>query len=346
MGSHGQPAATVAARPDVVTATSRGPLDVGDSGDLVHWNGRAVRGSAAHADAAAIAALWAAAARSVRAAAAAGRGIGTSESVEGKRELCGSYARRHRWPAAGRQPRDGVSWSTRRAGRTHLRTSARKLLRRGSTVDAHAGVTLPDMTTAPLATDPAGTGSLDDPGPRPENSYSAVEASRVLGVSERRVRQIVDDGRLPAVSGDGPLRLPMEAVHAERDRRRRAARAAERSTPYTSPDSAGGTPAPTSAPLDVEDVVTRTVRSLLPLMLEPSERAEAAARSLLAEEHAMRLQAEARAADAEARLRVAEERLHARREAARDAAEVVEVKPNDQAEDLPQRRGWWRRQGV
>ena len=54
---------------------------------------------------------------------------------------------------------------------------------------------------------------------------------------------------------------------------------------------------------------------MLPLMLAPAERAEAAAFDTLAEERALRLAAEARAAAAEAKL----------------------------AEQTPVRRRWWRR---
>jgi hypothetical protein len=51
------------------------------------------------------------------------------------------------------------------------------------------------------------------------DSYSAGEASRVLGISERRVRQLAVSGGL-RIASDKPLRLEQESVHKERDRRR------------------------------------------------------------------------------------------------------------------------------
>lgn len=141
----------------------------------------------------------------------------------------------------------------------------------------------------------------------PPDGYSAAAAAQVLGVSERRVRQLVTAGTLPALTLS-PLRLPQQAVHAERDRRRRSApRTSVRRPP------AGGPEAP-----DVKALVEATVKALLPLMLAPAERAEADAKAQLAEERALRLAAEARAAVAEARL----------------------------AEQTPVRRHWWsRREG-
>ena len=51
------------------------------------------------------------------------------------------------------------------------------------------------------------------------DSYSASEASRVLGISERRVRQLAASGGL-RIASDKPLRLEQESVHKERDKRR------------------------------------------------------------------------------------------------------------------------------
>jgi hypothetical protein len=141
------------------------------------------------------------------------------------------------------------------------------------------------------------------PVPEPSgDSYSAAQAARVLAVSERRVRQLVTAGTLPALSLT-PLRLPQQAVHQERDRRRRSA-------PRTSVRSA---PAGAPPELDVKSLVEATVKALLPLMLAPAERAEADAKAQLAEERAARLAAEAQAAVAEAKL----------------------------AEQTPARRRWW-----
>ena len=52
--------------------------------------------------------------------------------------------------------------------------------------------------------------------------YSAAEASRVLGISERRVRQLAASGGL-RIASEKPLRLEQESVHKERDKRRNGA---------------------------------------------------------------------------------------------------------------------------
>jgi hypothetical protein len=132
---------------------------------------------------------------------------------------------------------------------------------------------------------------IPDVSARTPDGYSAAAAARVLGVSERRVRQLVTAGSLPALSLS-PLRVPQDAVHRERDRRRRSA-------PRT---SAGRPPAGPPEQVDVKALVEATVRAILPLMLAPAERAEADAKAALTEERALRIAAEARAAVAEARL--------------------------------------------
>lgn len=52
------------------------------------------------------------------------------------------------------------------------------------------------------------------------DTYTAAEAARVIGVSERRVRQLVEDGRIKRANADGPLRLAAESVHRERESKR------------------------------------------------------------------------------------------------------------------------------
>ena len=52
------------------------------------------------------------------------------------------------------------------------------------------------------------------------DTYTAAEAARVIGVSERRVRQLVEDGRIERANADGPLRLAAESVHRERESKR------------------------------------------------------------------------------------------------------------------------------
>jgi len=52
------------------------------------------------------------------------------------------------------------------------------------------------------------------------DTYSAADAARVLGCSERLVRKMADDGRVAVVS-TGPLRVSQESVHQQRAKRPR-----------------------------------------------------------------------------------------------------------------------------
>jgi DNA-binding transcriptional MerR regulator len=56
------------------------------------------------------------------------------------------------------------------------------------------------------------------------DTYGTTEVARLLGVSSKRVRQLHESGRLPAVSKN-PLRFTQEAVHTLRDERRTDKRA-------------------------------------------------------------------------------------------------------------------------
>lgn len=51
------------------------------------------------------------------------------------------------------------------------------------------------------------------------DSYTARDAARILGRSERLVRKLAADGRLEIVSSE-PLRVSQESVHRERSRRK------------------------------------------------------------------------------------------------------------------------------
>ncbi len=144
-------------------------------------------------------------------------------------------------------------------------------------------------------------------GERTPETYGAAEAARVLGVSERRVRQLVDAGRLtPVGPEDGPLRIAQSEVIDLRAERRRQDHSGVRSTP-------GGGSAPKAPEVDVEALVRRVAESLfqtgLQRALEPARRAEESALAQAAEERALRLQAEAQLVEAEVARRVAEARL-------------------------------------
>src|SRR5947209_38189 len=58
---------------------------------------------------------------------------------------------------------------------------------------------------------------------RQADTYTAAQAAQILGISERRVRQLVNEGKLSGNRAeDGTVRLPQQAVNDERKRRRGA----------------------------------------------------------------------------------------------------------------------------
>lgn len=104
-----------------------------------------------------------------------------------------------------------------------------------------------------------------------DDSYSAAEAAALLGISERRVRQLAAAGALD-VAQPKPLRLAALSVLAERDRRG--------SQPRRAPE----TP-PVNASIDPEqlrELVRAIVADIVPLALEGRDRAEQILREELA----------------------------------------------------------------
>jgi excisionase family DNA binding protein len=138
----------------------------------------------------------------------------------------------------------------------------------------------------------------------PGTTYSAAQAAKLLGVSERRVRQLVEEGRLPADRDDeGRLRLAQEPVHAERNRRRTEAR--RKQARKEAPATAGtASPVDGAAGIDLEALIARITAAVLPRAIEAASSThravEAQLSDALAAERAARAQAEARAAAAEA----------------------------------------------
>lgn len=118
--------------------------------------------------------------------------------------------------------------------------------------------------------------------------YGAAEAGRVLGVSEKRVRQLADAGRLEVVSRN-PLRVSQTSVVAARKARRTTSAPGSSTSTRRSP-----------AGVDVEAVVTRTVEQLVPRMLETAEAAAKRNEAVLLEQL---VSERARAEAAEAELR-------------------------------------------
>lgn len=96
------------------------------------------------------------------------------------------------------------------------------------------------------------------------DSYTAREAGKVIGRSERLVRRLAAEGRLEIVGTD-PLRVSMESVHRERSKRK--------TKPDRKPDTSGGVSAE-----QLEQIITRAVSAavaeIVPRMLETRDASE------------------------------------------------------------------------
>jgi excisionase family DNA binding protein len=141
------------------------------------------------------------------------------------------------------------------------------------------------------------------------DGYTVAEAGRLLGVSPKRVRQLIADGRLPTVATDGPMRVDAQAVIAERTRRT---------------DRPASTPGP---PPSASPALSVTVETLLELVERVQRPAIEAAEHERAKRDATRDQIEAELKAEIARL---SQELDALK-----AGQVVA------AEESPRRRRWW-----
>ena len=104
------------------------------------------------------------------------------------------------------------------------------------------------------------------------DTYTAAAAARVLGISERRVRQLAAAGALEVVS-ERPLKIGMQSIHDERDKRRTA--------PVEAPEASAGF-------LSIEQVVELAER----LSVTFSQRALEAAESALQQQQRQAQQVE------------------------------------------------------
>jgi excisionase family DNA binding protein len=134
--------------------------------------------------------------------------------------------------------------------------------------------------------------------PRNSDSYSAGEAAQILGVSERRVRQLVTQGSLPGSrASDGTVRIPQRAVSEERNRRKNG-RGTKVRRPLVAKRAA-------TEPVDVDSLaqaVASAVGQRLEGQLEITRRAESLVRQELDEERARRMQLERQLEEARASL--------------------------------------------
>ena len=137
------------------------------------------------------------------------------------------------------------------------------------------------------------------------DSYSTAEAAKVLGLSERRVRQLISEGRLAAErDGEGNLRLSQATVNTERRNRRAKGKRPGRKAATSASSSA--------PPVDADaiaDTVVAAVTKTIEGQLQITQKAESLARQELDEERAHRRAAEERAAQLQAELAAAQQRL-------------------------------------
>ena len=228
----------------------------------------------------------------------------------------------------------------------------------------------PDQARRPDPDELAGTPHDAGAPPLPEeDAYTAPQAARVLGLSDRRVRQMLEAGELEGErDGSGKWWMPQRAVHAAlEDRGSPRVRSREQRAAPPRPDAAGEAPAPPQrgpgGPESVRELVSR-VESLSYRLGRSEARAELTERaeSTLREERD-RLSRELEEERAERR-RLAErlERLEGERGEDRPVFTPAEIPPEDPAgpaaaertpdeertEDVPEeeqepRRPWWLR---
>jgi excisionase family DNA binding protein len=143
--------------------------------------------------------------------------------------------------------------------------------------------------------------------PSTSDTYTAAQAAELLGVSERRIRQLVAEGKLPGRRGnDGIVRIRQQAVNEERKKRRSSAMTSAAARKRTARTAEKSTAARRTA-VDVDELaqaVASAVGQKIEGQLEITRRAESLIREELDEERARRAQVEAQLA--EARQRIAE----------------------------------------
>lgn len=149
--------------------------------------------------------------------------------------------------------------------------------------------------------------------PSSSDTYSAAQAAEIIGVSERRIRQLVAEGKLPGKRDrDGTVRIPQQAVNEERRKRRTGSAAAGRVRKQGAASS--GRAAARAEPVDVDALATAVASAVgqrIEGQLEVTRRAESLVRAELDEERARRTEAESKLADAQVRLAEAERQLAA-----------------------------------
>jgi len=148
--------------------------------------------------------------------------------------------------------------------------------------------------------------------PSAGDTYSAAQAAELIGVSERRIRQLVAEGKLPGRrSRDGTVRIPQQAVAEERRKRKGGAPAGRVRKTAAKASASGPASSRKAEPVDVDALATAVASAVgqrLEGQLEITRRAESLVRAELDEERARRMELEAKLADAERKLAEADSR--------------------------------------
>ena len=147
---------------------------------------------------------------------------------------------------------------------------------------------------------------------RATDTYTSAQAAQILGVSERRVRQLVNEGKLAGKRAtDGTVRIAQQAVNEERKRRRApAGRSTAPARKRTGPSAAP------SESVDVDALATAVASAVgqrIEGQLEITRQAESSLRNELSEERAARMQAESKLQAAERRVTELEAAANQRR---------------------------------
>jgi hypothetical protein len=133
---------------------------------------------------------------------------------------------------------------------------------------------------------------------RATHTYTAAQAAKILGVSERRTRQLVTEGKLDGTrDADGVVQISQRSVNEERERRGPKPRAGA-----TRKATATRTSRASSDVDQIAEKVAAAVGQRLEGQLEITRKAESLVRSELDEERARRTEVEARLADAQRRI--------------------------------------------
>ncbi len=214
---------------------------------------------------------------------------------------------------------------------------------------AHQAVEHPDGDSPKPHGDPlAAEVPTDEADPTPRrvlrarsgDTYGTADAARLLGLSDRRVRQLVAEGQLPGERDPaGVLRIPQQAVHAERARRR---------TPEGPPVGPGRKPAAAATdPQAIAAAVAAAVGEVMAGQRELTAQAHSlleAERERFEAERARRMELESEVLELRARLAAGSQPVLTPPTEEPPAAPPAPAPQEPPPPDPTPRRRWWRRE--